>query len=56
MADQRADLDMPVVRLYPVEPAHAVDVDQQGGVAQSHIERRDQALSAGQEARVVIHQ
>src|SRR4051812_23047039 len=56
MADQRADFDVPVVRGYFIETAHAVDVDEQGGMAQSHIESGDQALSAGEEACVVVRQ
>ena len=56
VAHQRADFQMSVARHNPVESADAVEVDQQGGMAQSHIKRGDQALSASEEARVVSAQ
>src|SRR5215470_8724661 len=51
---QRADLDVGVFQRDPVEPADAVDVDQQRGLAQPHIERGDQALPAGEQPRIVV--
>src|SRR5262249_17653831 len=51
---QRADLDVGVFQHDPVEPADAVDIDQQRGLAQPHIERGDQALPAGEQPRIVV--
>jgi hypothetical protein len=53
---QRADLDVGVFQGDAVEAADAVDVDQQRGLAQPHVERGDQALSAGEQPRVVVRQ
>ena len=39
----------PFLQRDAVEPADAVDVDEQGGMAQPHIERGDQALPAGEQ-------
>ena len=44
---------MPFFDAMPVKPAHAVEVDQQLRRRQPHVERRDQALSAGQQPRLV---
>ena len=51
---QRADLDLPVFDRDAVEPADAVDVDQQARRIEPHVERGDQALAAGQHARAVM--
>ncbi len=48
MANQRPDLDPAVLHHNVVEPVDAVDVDQQGGMAEPHIERCHQALPAGE--------
>src|SRR5262249_57315156 len=53
---QRADLDVGVFQGGGGEPADAVDVDQQRGLAQPHVERGNQALSAGKQPRVVVRQ
>src|SRR5262245_4555143 len=56
VAHQRADFDMRVSQRDAVEPADAVDVDQQRRLAQPHVERRDQALSACEQPRIVACQ
>ena len=53
MARQRADLHHAVLERDAVEPADAVDVDQQGRRRQPHVERGDQALPAGEQAGVL---
>ena len=53
MARERADLDGAVLDRDAVEAVDAVDIDQQSGCRQPHIERGDQALPAGQQPRVL---
>ena len=54
VAGQRTDLDRAVLARDAVEPADAVDIDQQGRLRQPHIERGDQALPAGEQAGVLM--
>src|SRR4029078_9900916 len=51
---QRADLDVLALLGDAVEVLDAVDVDQQIRCRQPHIERGDQALSAGEQPRIVL--
>src|SRR5262249_49189502 len=52
VAHERAELEEAVAPRDAVEPGHAIDVDQEPRLAQPHIERRDQALPAGEDTRV----
>ncbi len=54
MAHQRAEFDFAVFMRNAAEPADAVDVDQQSGRRQPHVERGDQALPAGQQTRILL--
>ncbi len=54
MARQRADLDEFALLGDAVQALDAVDVDQQARRRQPHVERGDQALPAGKQARVVF--
>ena len=56
VAHQGADFDMRVCQGDAVEPGDAVDVDQQRGLAQPHVERGDQALSAGEQPCIIACQ
>src|SRR6266511_6073619 len=56
VAHQRPDLDPPVVARDTVEPADAVEVDEQARRAEPHVEGGDQALAAGQQAGLVMGQ
>jgi hypothetical protein len=46
---KRADAQTPVALFDDVEPRDAVDVDEQPGLEQAHVERRHQALAAGED-------
>src|SRR6185312_13753232 len=50
MARERADLEGAAFYSDRVEPADSVDVDQQRRRRQSHVERCDQTLTAGEQA------
>ena len=52
VAGERADLDVAVLQRDAVEPVDVIDVDQQRRVRQPHVQRGDQALAAGEDARV----
>src|SRR5262245_32996960 len=54
MAHQRADLDMAVAARDAVEPGNVVDVHQQIGGIEPHVESGDQALAAGEHPRLPI--
>ena len=49
---ERADFDHAVFFGDAVEPADAIDVDQQARRRQPHVERGDKALPAGEQSRV----
>ena len=51
---QGADLDLAVFMDRAAEPADAVDVDQQRRRRQAHVEGRNQALAAGEQAGVFL--
>ncbi len=52
MASQRSDLELAVLQRDPVETGDMIDVDQQRRMGEPHVESRDQALAAGQNARI----
>src|SRR4249919_2335328 len=54
MARQRANLDILALSGDAVEVLDAVDVDQQLGCRQAHVERGDQALPTGEQPRFVL--
>src|SRR2546430_5200607 len=53
MAHQRADLDVSILGRNSIEAGDSIDVDQQSRPAEPHVERSDQALSAGEQPRVI---
>ena len=53
VAHKRTKLDVSVRQLDAVETGNAIDVDQQRGAAQPHVESRDEALAAGEKLCVV---
>src|SRR5262245_9977718 len=54
MAHQRADLDVAVSARDAVEPGNAVDVHQQVGGIEPHVEGGYQALAAGEHPRLAV--
>ena len=53
VAHERTDLDLTVTERDTIEARHAIDVNDELRPAQPHVQRGDQALSAGQEARIL---
>jgi hypothetical protein len=54
LAHHRAEADAPLPRLLDrVEPCHPVQVDHHGRLGHAHVEHRDEALTAGEQAGTV---
>src|SRR4051794_24900662 len=56
VAHKRTKLDVSVRHLDAVETGNGIDVDEQRGAAQPHVESRDEALAAGEKLCVIILQ